>query len=83
MDRPALVSEVGLTVVRPAVVLAKSPSTASARLSPQPSLSVSDFRHQPSDEPLTRTYWRERTEAVLQKAASLEPTPDPWRMLMM
>jgi hypothetical protein len=40
MDRPALVSEVGLTVVRPAVVLAKSPSTASARLSPQPSLSV-------------------------------------------
>jgi len=44
---------------------------------------TSDLRHQPSEDPLTRTYWRGPTDAVLQKSASLEPTPDPWGLLMM
>jgi len=43
----------------------------------------SDLRHQASDEPLTRTYWRRPADTMLQKSASLEPTPDPQGMLMM
>jgi len=38
---------------------------------------ASDLRQQASDKPLTRTYSHGPVDAVLQKSASLEPTPSP------